>query len=183
VNDVMEVRAVRVAHAINALVVLGTFAAAILGHRQQPDRVPVHFDLAGFPDRWDHKSWGNTLAVPLLSLATTAFIYGSAQVMGWARRHPGMLNLPDKGAFLALSPELQDPIWRQMKALIYWLAVPVTFVFLTMASLGPGEDGRLRVWPLFVSAGLVLILPTVLAVRLLRRVRKTIAAGARRIPA
>jgi hypothetical protein len=183
VNDAMEVRAVRVAHAINALVVLATFAAAILGHRQQPDRVPVHFDLAGSPDRWAHKSWNNTLAVPLLSLATTAFIYVSAQVMRWARRHPAILNLPDKEAFLALPPELQDPIWRQMKALIYWVAVPVTFVFLTMVGLGSGEDGNLRVWPIFVPAGLVLILPTVLAVRLLRRVRKTIAEGARRIPA
>ena len=182
-NDAMEVRAVRVAHAINALVVLGTFAAAMLGHRQQPDRVPVHFGLAGFPDRWADKGWGNTLAVPLLSLATMAFIYGSAQVLGWARRHPGMLNLPDKEAFLALLPELQDPIWRQMKALIYWLAVPETLVFLTMVGLGPGVDGRLRIWPIFVPAGLVLILPTMLVVRLLRRVRKTIAVGARRIPA
>lgn len=182
-NDVMEVRAVRVAHLINALVIVATFAAAILGHRQQPGRVPVHFDLAGFPDRWADRSWGSTLAVPLLSVAMTAFIYGTAQVMGWARRHPSLLNLPDKEAFLALPPELQDPIWRQLKAFIHWLAVPVTLVFLTMAALGPGADGRLRVWPLLVPAGLLLVLPIVLAVRLLRRVRDVIALGARRLPA
>ncbi len=93
-NDVLEVRAVRVAHALNALSVLGTFAVAILGHAGQPDRVPVHFDLAGIPNRWVDKSWGNTLAVPLLALGTTALIYASAQLVGWARRHPTMLNMP-----------------------------------------------------------------------------------------
>lgn len=182
-NDPTEVRAVRVAHALNALVVLGTFAAAILGHQRQPARVPVHFDLAGFPDRWADKSWGNTLTVPLMCLAITALLYGSAQVVGWTRRHPRLLNLPNKEAFLALPPELQDPVWRQMKAMLYWLAVPQTLVFLMMAAFGPGEDGRLPVWPIFLPTGVVLVLPMVLAVRLWRRVRTAIAEGARRIGA
>lgn len=156
-NDVVEVRAVRVAHALNALVVLGTFAAAILSYRRQPARVPAHFDLAGLPDRWIDKSWGNTLAVPLTGLAITAFIYGSAQIWGWARRHPEMLRLPDKEAFLALPAEVQDPGWRQMKAMIYWLAVPQTLMSLTMVGLGFGEDGRFRIWPIFVPTGLLLV--------------------------
>lgn len=173
----MEVRTARVAHALNALAILGTFAVAIVGHGRQPDRVPLHFDLAGYPDRWGAKSWGNTLAVPLVALVITALIYASAEIVAWVRTRPGMLNLPDKEAFLALPPGLQDPIWRQMKAMIYWLAVPETLVFLTMAALLPGDDGRLRVWPIFVPTALVLVLLPVLVTRLSRAVRRAIAAA------
>lgn len=179
-NDVLEVRAVRVAHALNALSVLGTFAAAILGHAGQPDRVPMHFDLAGVPNRWVDKSWGNTLAVPFLAVSITAFIYGSAQILGWARKHPKMLNMPDKEAVLALPSDLQDPIWRQMKATIYWVAVPVTLLFPTMVGLCPTKDGGIRVWPLFVLMGLMIVLFAVLVIRVSRAARRAVAAGTQR---
>ncbi|HET8538834.1 MAG TPA: DUF1648 domain-containing protein [Anaeromyxobacter sp.] len=179
-NDAMEVRAVRAAHGLNVLFVIGTFAAAIANHARQPARIPLHFDLAGVPDRWGDRSWGNTLAVPLVGLAITALIYAGARIVGWARRHPELLDLPDKKAFLALPPDLQEPIWRQMKALFYWLAVPQTLVFLTMAALAPGDDGRLRVWPIFVPTALLFALVAVLAIRLSRAVRRAIAAGAER---
>ncbi len=180
--DALGVRTVRVAHALNALFILGNFAVPILGYAGQPDRVPVHFDLAGIPNRWTDKSWSNTLAVPFIALAMTALLYGSAQIVGWVRRHPNMLNLPDKEAFLALPPELQAPVWRQMKAMIYWLAVPETLLFLTMVCLRPGEDGRLRVWPIFAPTGLVFALLAVLTTRLRHAVRRAIAAAAPRIP-
>jgi uncharacterized membrane protein len=189
VNDMPEVREVRVAHALNALSVLGTFAVAILGHAAQPARVPVHFDLAGVPDRWADKSWGNTLAVPLVAVGITALLYASAQLVGWARKHPDLLHLPDKAAFLALPPDLQEPIWRQMKAMIYWLAVPVTVVFLVMEVLAvrAAESGRLQVWPMFaltgLITGLIFVLLAVLTNRLSRAVRRAIAAGAQRAPA
>jgi uncharacterized membrane protein len=188
VNDMLEVREVRVAHALNALSVLGTFAVAILGHAAQPDRVPVHFGLAGVPDRWADKSWGNTLAVPLVAVGITALIYASAQLVGWARKHPDMLNLPDKAAFLALPPELQAPIWRHMKAMAYWLAVPVIVVFLgiEVLTVRATEAGTLQVWPMIaltgLITGLIFVLLAVLTIRLSRAVRRAVAAGARRTP-
>jgi uncharacterized membrane protein len=175
--DAPEVRAVWVAHALNALALLGTFAVAILGHAGQPERVPVHFDLAGRPDRWAEKSWAMTLAVPLVALAVTALVYGSARLVGWARRHPALVNLPEKAAFLALPPASQEPIWRQLAAMSSWLAVPVTLLFLVLVSLRPGADGRLHVWPLFLPLGLVFVLLAVLTVRLSRAVRRAVSAG------
>jgi uncharacterized membrane protein len=179
-RDALEVRAVRVAHALNALVVLGTFGAALLHHRQLPARVPVHFDLAGLPDRWADRSWGTTLAAPLLGLAATALLYASAGFLGWLRRHPRMVNLPSKDAFLALPPELQDPVWRQLKAMVHWLAVPQTLVFLAMVALAPGEDGRLRIWPVLLPAAAVVVLPIWLGLRVSAGVREAIAAAAPR---
>lgn len=179
-DDFVEVRAVGVAHAVNAIALLGTFGLAVRAHLLQPEVVAVHFDLAGVPDRWAHKSWGNTLVLPLTALAITALIYGTAQLAGWARRHPAALNLPDKARFLALPPEAQEPVWRQLKVIGYWLAVPQTLVFLTLAALVPTGGGRLHVWPVFVPLALGLALVPVTAVRLVRRVRQAIAAGGAR---
>jgi hypothetical protein len=178
-DEPLEIRAAPLAHALNLACVLGAFAAAISGHASQPAVVPSHFDLSGAPDGWVAKSWGNTLAVPLVGLCLTALLYASAQLAGWVRKHPELLNMPDKQAFLALPPEAQAPIWRGMKAMIYWLAVPQSLLFLALVALGPTEDGRLRVWPIWLLTGVLTVLPVVLGIRWVRSARRAVAAVAR----
>ena len=182
-NEAVEVRTVRLAHALNVLVLLGTFATAIVGYTRQPGRVPVHFDLAGGTRPWGERSWGEALAVPLTGLAITALLYASAQLWGWARRHPRLLSLPDQDAFLALPGTIQEPIWRQLKAMIYWLAVPQTLLVLTMVRLDIGGEGPFPVWPVLAPAALLVVLATVLSVRVTRTVKRAVAAGSPRAPA
>lgn len=176
-NDVFEVRAVRGAHAVNVLLLVATFATAIARHASQPGRIPLHFDLAGLPDRWGEKSWGTTLAVPLVAVGLTALVYAGAWIVGWARRNPAMLNLPDKAAFLALPPSLQEPIWRQLRAMFFWLAVPETLLCLTLVAVVPGDDARLRIWPVFVPVALLVALAAVLTIRVARSIRHAVATG------
>lgn len=183
-RDAIEVRWVPAAHALNGVGLAGTFAAALANHGPRPGLVPVHFDLAGNPDRWGQNTWATALALPAAALAGTALVYAAAALVAWARRHPASLNLPQKAAFLALPPARQEPVWRHLRAMAYWLAVPQTLVFLTLAALRPGADGRLRIWPVFLPCALLLALVPVLAVRLSRQVRRAVAEpGAERSPA
>jgi len=93
-----------------------------------PDRIPMHFDAAGIPDRWGAASWGNWLLVPLTALGLAAMMYGIA----WGVSHipPKHINMPRKDRFLVLPPEAQGRVVGVLRAMMYWLTVPMVVIFM-----------------------------------------------------
>lgn len=92
-----------------------------------PDRVPVHFGIAGNPDRWGSKSdlfifvalvWGLTLLFYVFILAVPRL-----------GRNPQLLNLPHKEEFLKLTPEKQAPYWELLREFMAGMAVSVNLIF------------------------------------------------------
>ncbi len=51
-----------------------SFYLAISTYPALPDTFPVHFDLSGAPNRWEAKTWGNVLRLPLIQLGVFVFM-------------------------------------------------------------------------------------------------------------
>ncbi len=83
-----------------------------------PTRIPVHFDGAGTPDRWDGRSLLSWLGLPLVGLAPAA---GLDVLAVWTRRHPRSptLNLPNKQAVLDLPTERRAPVLQRVSDLLF----------------------------------------------------------------
>lgn len=166
----------RLVHALNGISLLGLFGYALATYGDLPERFPIHFDGAGNPNGWTDKGWGTWLAMPLVAVGMTLIMYLSGQVVGWARKHPKLLSLPYKDKFLALPAKVQEPIWREMKALVYWLALPMNLLmFYVQVALHHSATGqKLVVWPLFFAIGLMILLTVFLTVRLIRNVKRAV---------
>jgi hypothetical protein len=114
-----------IALALHALTIAGLFAWSLTRQHQLPAELPIHFLSDGTPNGWTETSWLTALAMPLTALGLFVLIaLGGVAVMRSARRHPRYLNLPRKAELLALPPERQAPVWRQLEALPAWLVLP-----------------------------------------------------------
>lgn len=67
-------------------------AYAAAHYAELPERIPVHFDLAGQPDRWAAKSPAQLLLLPGMTLALGGFMSWMGLLLAHAKRalrHPG----------------------------------------------------------------------------------------------
>lgn len=98
---------------------IAMWAAALAVYPGMPDRIPVHIDLAGNPDRWSDKSLATWLLIPIVAT-------GIALLMGWlsvlARRRPDLVNYPGKERVLALPVERRGPVLAHLQAMVDWIA-------------------------------------------------------------
>jgi len=166
-------------HVANGLVVLVLFGFSLVTYVGLPDRFPVHFDGAGRPDGWMDKSWLAWLALPLTALGMWAIMALSAKAVDWGRRHPKYLSIPNKEKFLALPPEKQEPVWREMKAIVHWMAVPVNAMMLyaqvSIHHMATSGASQMAVWPLFAFLGGMLLTTIWLIIRMVRSVKRAVA--------
>lgn len=102
------------------------FAVAALVWPTLPERVPIHFNLAGRPTAWVHTSVWSWFGLPLLAAATTLFVYGMSRL---SARAPELWNVPNKQRFLSLSPAARAPIVRYLDRFMAWTAVLVSVTF------------------------------------------------------
>lgn len=110
-----------------AVLVLG----ALLYWGGLPERVPTHFNARGLPDAWSPKSFMSWFLLPTIAVLTVGIMYLSM----WAvRRRPVLLNIPQKKEFLALSPEDQAPVIREVTGLLE-LVTLVTLLILCSIQL------------------------------------------------
>ena len=92
-----------------------------------PARIPMHFTMAGRPDRWDGR--GAIMVLFVLAIAMTAVLYliiGFTSRMG---KNPRYLNIPRKREFLALPEEKRAAYWAVYKEFFAALAVSVNLLF------------------------------------------------------
>ncbi len=137
----------RLAHWLNSILLFGLFCFSGWAYPRLPGRIPVHFNASGNPDCWAEKSRGLWFALPIVALGMTGLMYLMSLAVKGARRNPRWLNIPNKAQFLALPPERQAPIWRELGMMFFWLAVPLISLFaflqvaIWMAAVGKGVPG------------------------------------------
>ncbi|HOS40566.1 MAG TPA: DUF1648 domain-containing protein [Spirochaetota bacterium] len=123
-----------IAHVVNSMLLVAIFAFSVCVFDQLPNRVPVHYNFAGVPDRWTDTSMLGWLTVPLLFAGITALFYGIALTLPWFRKRPQWINMPEesKKRFLALDEEARGAALRGMAAYLYWFPVSSSLMFLWM---------------------------------------------------
>lgn len=102
-----------------------TVAAAL---PRLPDRIPMHFDFAGRPDRWSGRS--GLLVLVALAVVMTGVLYVIIGLTSRWARNPRYLNIPHKAEFLRLPAEKQAAYWTVYKEFFAGLAAAVNLLFM-----------------------------------------------------
>jgi hypothetical protein len=127
----------------------GWTAAAIFGSDPLPVRIPVHFDLAGAPDRWGSR--GTLWLIPLMA----AVIY---TLMTLVARYPSGFNFP-----MRIKPATRPRLESIALNLIGWLKVEVVglFFWIQFQAIQYARNGRGELSPAFLPLVLVAIFGTI----------------------
>jgi hypothetical protein len=154
----------------NAALLAGLWATAWALGDGLPERIPVHFDLAGRPDRFGGRE--AFLALPAAGTLVAATILASAAIsIRLARRRPGLINLPRKAAFLALGPEERvravAPVAGYLGVLSLLVGLLILLLMVDTHAVATGRAETIAVWPVWamLAAALAGLVPLVLAVR------------------
>lgn len=113
-------------HVLNGLLAVALLAASVVAWFGLPDVIPVHFDLAGTPDRWARTSLVSWFALPLLATGLTGFLY---LVALWLPRHPRWLNFPGKERYLELPRRERVPVDRVIRSILHGSGTLVLALF------------------------------------------------------
>lgn len=151
---------------LNYLLLAALFAGSAWAYPRLPARIPMHFDLAGQPDRWETRSLVSWFLLPAIALALALF-------MGWiggvGARNPHTWNLPDKARFLALSARARAPIVERMQAFLAFVSVLVTALMcaiqVSIYQASTGSTTTLPGW-MTIGIGLFLLVTVASALRL-----------------
>ncbi len=165
-------------HIVNIGLLLFISIAGFTSWNRLPAQIPIHFRADGIADRFTRDKT-EFLIVFLAPWFLTVMMYVFSAFIPWCRRNPSLVNIPNKTAFLALSPEAQEPFWSVLSGLFYSLAASINLVFLTLISgilqVAAGETKRLpawSVWPAMVVLVVVTITQTIRMIRLPYRLTK-----------
>jgi uncharacterized membrane protein len=157
------------------LLLLGTFyAGSAMVYPTLPERIPMHFDLSGRPDRWEARSFLSWFALPLIATAVAGFLELASRS---SERHPQLWNVPDKRRFLALDPAARAPIIAHLRDFMAMVGMMSTaLMMLVQLSIYRFATGHGSGLPVFVFAGTGIFLLVLLsaALRMNARVRTMI---------
>ena len=92
-----------------------------------PARVPMHFDLAGRPDRWSGRS--GLVVLVVMAAVMTGLLYLIIRLTPKWAVNPRYLNIPRKEEFLRLPAEKQAAYWAVYREFFAGLAVAVNLLF------------------------------------------------------
>jgi hypothetical protein len=127
---------------------------AISWWQQLPEKIPIHFNAAGEPDRWVDRSMGAWFLAPVIMVLLCALLGGIARWIDRLAVHtPEMLNIPRKDLFVRLSPAARGEVVLPTRSMLVWVLVGINVLGLTIVE----GMGRVAV----VGQGTVSILPTV----------------------
>ncbi|MBP7865911.1 MAG: DUF1648 domain-containing protein [Acidobacteria bacterium] len=158
--------------ALNLVIPSVTGIVGIVAWHGLPSRVPVHFDLAGRPDRWAGRGWEVAVLFFMLPWATAALFFAAAALTRWSFRHPRWINIPNKEAFLALPPERQADYRDLVVEFLFAVGVAIETILLTavlaVIQVASGPGGRLPWWGVWPGMGATLLLAAIYTVRLIR---------------
>ena len=102
------------------LVMLGLTVKA--AYPRLPERIPMHFDIAGRPDRWSGRE--GLIVLVVIPIVMTGVVYLLIRLVPRFGANPRYLNIPRKAEFLRLPPE---------KRVVYWALYKEFFAGLTAA--------------------------------------------------
>ncbi len=73
-------------YVISALLIVVTVAYSLYLYPTLPDKLVAHWGMSGQPDRWEPKSIGSVLMLPIVALAMDAFMFVCSKVFKWTKR-------------------------------------------------------------------------------------------------
>ncbi|MBD3299464.1 MAG: DUF1648 domain-containing protein [candidate division Zixibacteria bacterium] len=156
---------------IIALWLIPTFA-----YNSLPDRIPVHFNLDGQPDRWEDKSGWTLYMLP----AVWTVIGGLIFVLLRYRR---AFNYPQKDEISKLPEQYQTPvhILNRQFILAVFVVIGAMFVYLEYAIVDSAQTATSSVSLLavFGPMGLTLVLLVAYLIRVRGVAKEAIAAAKR----
>ena len=172
------VKLITVYHVLNVLLIAAAGVMALQAWPQLPERMAIHFGADGTANGWAGKGFGVAM-LAALPVFITAVMYGIMLLVPWMRRNPGLVNVPNKAKFLALSDEGREPIFALIKEMMAAMAVSanITFAAVNYGALqtAMGKLDRFPAAYVMPTLGLtfvVLIVYTVKMFKVMNRVTK-----------
>jgi len=144
---------------VTALVVL--WSVALWLWPGLPERIPLHFDGSGTPDRFGARTIANWFLLPGIGSAFVglfAFVL-PPWITGLARRNASYLSVPRREEFARLAPEARARAVQPVIAMLLVLAAEIALLFTTIlvgtARVASGAWERLPTALMFACFGLL----------------------------
>jgi hypothetical protein len=128
-----------------------------------PERVPMHFDIAGHPDRWSGR--GGLVWLSVLPLIITVILYLFMHYVPRLGANARSMNIPRKEEFLKLPADKRDIYWAVFGEFFAGLAAATNLLFYLIirgtVKVAMGERSLLpfgAALPALVVLGLFMVL-------------------------
>ena len=105
----------------HGLLLAGLWLFSLWAWPNLPERIPMHFDFHGNPDRWAAGSSYEWFLLPTVASVLVALLLAPAIAM--PRIPVGTINLPNKKAFLQLPRERQLAVLGKVSVMLYSIAL------------------------------------------------------------
>jgi len=145
---------------LTLLLLTGIFVYRSFPHL--PERIPMHFDMAGRPDRWGGR--GGFVILFVVPLVITAVFYVLIRFVPGLGASARRMNIPHREEFLKLPAEKRDVYWSLLKEFFAGLAVAINLLFYLIirgtVRIAIGETGLLPfrlMLPALILMGLIMI--------------------------
>lgn len=134
---------------------------ALAWYPHLPDRIPMHFNGSGTPDRWADRGW-EWFLLPGMSVLLVTLFAAIALFLDWmAMRTPALINVPNKELFVRLSPIGRLRVVAPTRVFLLWSGATVVFLFAYIvegtARVAIKEMDTLPWWPIVVFMGFTFV--------------------------
>ena len=164
--------------AVNAVLLVSLASFTAWGYGSLPERIPIHFDLAGTPNGWGSRV--SFLILPAIGIATIGLLY---YVLRFATRvpirNPTLLNIPDKKRFLELPEHEQRWVMEPLNDMADYMVALLSILFLVIqvsmyrAAHGQGVSAMVSGGVITTTVALMVI-PLVMVVKIQKRVAEAV---------
>lgn len=173
----------RLSRAVCLAALLALWVNALRLWPSLPERFPVHFDAAGEPDRWQARSLGAWLLLPVLGTLVAALL--GLLLPAWLRRlahtDSPWLNVPRRSEFGRLQPVARVAAVEPLAAVLRWLAAEVALLFAALLgaahAIATGRATTLPSLPVWGAVAVLLVTAGVGAWWGSRSVRRAVDAA------
>jgi uncharacterized membrane protein len=117
---------------LNVVFLALTTYTVLSAYPRLPDRIPVHFNITGDPDRWGSKS--EILILVAVAWGLNILLYVFTLAMPSLARNPQRLNIPHKQEFLKLPAEKQAVYWELLREFMTGMTVAINLIFYLLIS-------------------------------------------------
>ncbi len=130
--------------------------AAFSLHSTLPEKIPLHFDFSGTPDRWGPSSFGNWFLIPIIATAIPALLVGIVPLTNvLLNRCPSIVNVPRKEKLLMLGLDARAralvPLSTMMLSLSILILWMMLYIIIGTSRVALGTWATLPIWPVFVQ--------------------------------